>query len=213
MNFRLWIEGARSVKDLFAKGIDRKDPSILGYHGTSIQTIRALADGGFIPVSKGLKKVFGNHNDAAYGLHVAPNMENKVAKTLEFRRPQTMDPFADAMQFARHVASRHVFFDRYGMNMGRSTHHRAADDMMLGSFAGEKELSPIIKRLRLDPSPKEAVEAGVVLAISDRVAEKFRLLVGGDGNYINIVTNALPVEYVLGIEPQNDAAYEWLDSL
>lgn len=209
MEFRLWLEN-RTVRDLFAKGIDRRDPSILGYHGTSVQAVRALAERGFLPVAKGLKHVSGNTNDTAYGIHIAPNMDNKVAKTLEFRRDQAIDPYDDAMGFAKHVAARHVFFDRHGMNMDRATHHRAADDMMMGQLASKKDPESIIKRLRLDPSPKEAVQAGVVLAISDKVAERFRLVVGGDGNDINIATNALPIEYIIGIDPQNDAAYDWL---
>lgn len=210
----MWLEDAESaVKNLFAKGVNRNDPSILGYHGTSVQAIRVLAERGFLPVARGLKRVSGNLNDTAYGIHVAPNMMNKVARTIEFRRPQTVDPYDDAMGFAKHIASKHVFFDRYGLNIDRATHHRAAEEMMMGRFNGEKDHAAKIRRLKLDPSPREAVEAGVVLAISDRVAERFKLLVGGDGNDINIATNALPIEYIIGMDPQNDAAYDWLDSL
>lgn len=213
MEFRLWLENnSPRVKELFAKGINRKDSSILGYHGTSIQSVRVLAERGYLPVARGLKGVSGNRNDTAYGIHVAPNMGNKVAGAMEFRRPQNVDPYDDAMGFAKHVASRHVFFDRHGMNMDRAAHHRAADEMMMGRFTGEDPSSKI-RKFGLNPSPREAVEAGVVLAISDRVADKFRLLVGGDGNDINIVTNALPLEYIIGLDPQNDAAYEWLENL
>jgi hypothetical protein len=214
MEFRLWLENnSPRVKELFSKGINRKDPSILGYHGTSIQTMRALIEKGYLPVSNGLKGVFGNVKDKAYGIHVAPNMENKVVKTMEFRNPQTEDPYDDAMGFAALIAARHAFFDRHEMDMNKASHHRAADDMRAGPMISGREPKDIIKRLKINPEAKEAVEGGVVLAISDRVAEKFRIIVGGDGNDINIITNALPIEYILGIEPQNDAAYHWMDGL
>ena len=214
MNFRLWIEDSRqTVKQLFSKGIDRRDPSILGYHGTSIQTMRALMEKGYLPVSKGLKKVFGNVNDTAYGIHAAPNMENDVVKTLQFRNPQTEDPYDDAMGFASLVAARHAFFDRHGMDMRKASHHRAADDMRAGPIISGREPKEILRRLKLNAEPKESVQAGVVLAISDKVAEKFRIIVGGDGNDINIITNALPIDYIIGIDPADDAAYGWLDSI
>jgi len=67
-----------------------------------------------------------------------------------------------------------------------------------------------IRRGKPDPS---AIRGGVVLAVSQRVLERFRVGVGGDGNDINIESTELPVEFITGIEPENDAAYGWLDSL
>lgn len=190
-----------------------KDPNILGYHGTSIQTIRVLIERGHLPVAKGLMKVFGNVKDKEYGIHVSPNMENRIVKTLEFRNPQWYEPYKDAMAFAKLISKRHGFFDRYGMDMDRASHHRAADDMMMAPYISGRKKEDILKRLKIDPNPRDAIEAGVVLAISDRVAEKFRIVVGGDGNDVNIVTDALPIEYILGMDPADDAAYNWLDSL
>jgi hypothetical protein len=204
---------SHAVNELFSKGINRKDPSILGYHGTSIQTMRALMSKGHLPVAEGLKKVFGNTNDKEYGIHISPNMNNRVAKTLEFRNPQWYEPYNDAMAFAKLIAKRHSYFDKYNMDMERASHHRAADDMMLGPHISGQKPEEILKRLKLKPSPREALEAGVILAISEKVAERFKIIVGGDGNDINIITNALPIEYIMGIDPADDAAYHWLDSL
>jgi hypothetical protein len=214
MDFRLWLENsAHIVKELFIKGVNRRDPSILGYHGTSIQTMRVLAERGFLPVAKGLMGVFGNANDKEYGIHIAPNMENKVVKTLEFRNPPEPDAYEDAMGFAKHVSHRHSFFDKYGMDMENASHHKAADEMMMGDILKKNNAHLIAKKMRLNADARSSVEGGVVLAISDKISEKFKLIVGGDGNDINIVTDKLPVAYILGIEPQNDAAYHWLDSL
>lgn len=214
MDFRLWLEDSRqTVKQLFEKGIDRRNPSILGYHGTSIQTIRSLMAKGFLPVAKGLMRVFGNEKDTHYGIHVSPNMENAVVKTMQFRNPPEPDAYKDAMSWARHISERHALMDRYNMDMDKASHHRGADDMMMGQMVTGKSQQSIIKRLRLDPDPREAITAGVVLSISDKVSERFRLLVGGDGNDINIITNALPIDCILGIDPADDAAYRWLDEL
>ena len=210
MDFRLWLEdGRRTIKTLFERGIDRRDPSILGYHGTSVQTMRAAIERGVLPVARGLKRVFGNQNDTAYGLHVSPNMDNRIVRTLEFRNPPEPDAYKDALAWATHVSKRHSLFDMYGMDMNKSSHHRAASDIMMANDSPKSTM----KRLGLDHKPRETTTAGVILAISDRVAERFRLLVGGDGNDINIITNALPVEYILGIDPADDAAYKWLDAL
>lgn len=214
MEFRLWLEnGTQAVRQLFAKGIDRRNPSILGYHGTSIQTVRVLADRGFLPVAKGLVKIFGNRNDTEYGIHVSPNMENEVVKKIQFRNPPEPDAYRDAMAWAKHISERHSVMDMYGMDMDKASHHRGADDIMMDRMVSGRDKESVLKRLKLEPNPKETTRAGVVLAISDRIAERFKLVVGGDGNDINIITNALPMEYVLGIDPADDAAYHWLDSL
>jgi hypothetical protein len=63
-----------------------------------------------------------------------------------------------------------------------------------------------------EPDPG-AVQAGVVLAVSERIADRFRIGVGADGNDINIETAKLPAEYIVGIEPADDNAFEWLDAL
>lgn len=201
---------AAIVRAAFERGIDRSDPSVIGYHGTSVQTLRAAIQRGHLPVASGLGGVFGNASEADkfYGLHLVPNPSNRVVKSISFRRELIDKPYEDAMAWAKHTAARHVFFDRHGMDMDDKGHHRAAYRMYHGDDPYKATTG-----MRLGRGSPGAAPAGVVLAISERVAERFKVSMGGDGNDINVETNGLPLEYLTGVEPQNDAAYEWLDSI
>lgn len=201
----------QAIKDAFQRGIDRNDPGPLGYHGTSVQTLRAAIQKGHLPVAKGLSGLFGGgdaYKGRTYGLHLVPNPLNPAAKAIQFRNPPPDNPHEDAMQWARHTAARHMHFDRYGLDMDKKSHHDAAKKLHHGE--DPRKALRGVKTGRHDPA---ATAAGVVLAISDKAARDFKTSMGGDGNDINLQTRALPIQYITGIEPQNDAAYDWLDSL
>lgn len=216
MEFKNWMESAavgnaKKINDLFARGINRSDPSIVGYHGTSVQTLASAIEKGYIPVTKGLGAVHGgdSYKGEEYGIHIVPNMGNRIVGQINFRRePEHPDPFVVAMKWADYVSKKHAIFDRYGMDFGRVPHHKAANSIISGE-------SPraVVRGLKLREPNNTPIKGGVVLAISDKVSESFELSMGGDGDDINIKTRALPIEYILGIEPQNDDAYHWLDRL
>jgi hypothetical protein len=114
----------------------------------------------------------------------------------------------DALGWAKHIGERHHIMSSHGLDMSKPSHHRAADE--IHSLVPPEKAT---RGIRTGTPRPDAVHGGVVLAISDRAAERFGISVGGDGNDVNLETRNLPVEFITGIEPQNDAAYEWLDSL
>ena len=215
MEFREWMDGMRIlVSRAFQKGINPGDASVLGYHGTSMQALEHLLETGHLTLTKGSAQSFGGsfYRGRIYGFHIVPNPENPMVKGMEFRNPLHMgykSPMDDALSFARHIAHRHYIIRNQGLKMSRVAHQKAADDIISG-FSTPEEATRRVKRGEPDP---RAIQAGVVLAISERIADRFRIGVGGDGNDINIETTRLPAEYIVGIEPADDNAFEWLDSL
>lgn len=215
MEFREWLDDARVlVGGAFRKGINPRDASVLGYHGTSIQALEHLLDTGYMTLTKGSAQSFGGsfYRGRIYGLHIVPNPENPKVKGMEFRNPLHTgydSPMDDALSFARHIAHRHHTIRSLGLKMSRVAHQKAADDIISG-FSTPEEATRRVKKGEPDP---KAIRAGVVLAISEKAADRFRISVGGDGNDINIETTRLPAEYIVGIEPADDNAFEWLDSL
>lgn len=198
------------VIDRFEKGINRNDPGPLGYHGTSVHALVEAMRTGSLPVTKGAGGVFGGqmYKGVVYGIHIVPNPLNPVVRRMEFRRPLHEDPFADALAWARFIAQRHHLMKTRGLDLGRISHHRAADDIM-----NLKDPSLATRKLKLLSPDADAPNAGVVLAISQEAAGRFRIGVGGDGNDINVMTKALPLDLVTGIEPADDEAFRWLDTL
>lgn len=197
----------------FQRGIDPKDPATLGYHGTSVHTLLHATRTGSLPVARGLSDVSGgsSYKGRRYGLHLVPNPLNPHVRALDFRNPLHAgfkSPMEDALGWARHVARRHHTILSRGMDLGRAAHHRAADRIIAG-----EDPRDAMKRVKTsEPDPK-AMNAGVVIAISDEALKRFGISVGGDGNDINLETTRLPLEYVTGIEPADDSAFHWLDTL
>jgi hypothetical protein len=217
MEFKQWMEGreqnAAAVAAAFQKGIDPNDPEVLGYHGTSLQAIQHLIQTGSLTVTKGTASVFGSdhYKGRTYGIHLVPNPRNPKVMAMEFRSPLHRGfktPMDDATGWATHIADRHHIMKTHGLDLSKITHHRAADDIQ--SLVDPDKATRGIRRGKPDAA---AIRGGVVLAISQRVMERFRIGVGGDGNDINIESTELPVEFITGIEPENDAAYGWLDGL
>lgn len=203
--------GAAHVRDAFKRGIDAKDPSVLGYHGTSVQALEEAMRTGTLPVTKGAAGVFGDdrsYKGTTYGIHLVPNPLNEFVKNMSFRNPPFDDPMKDALEWARFIAERHHIMKTKGLDLSKIRHHRAADDIM-------NLIDPLkaTKGMKLLRQELDAPRAGVVLAISEEVARKFKIGVGGDGNDINIMSRGLPVSFVKGIEPADDEAFRWLDDL
>lgn len=203
--------GAAHVRDAFKRGINPGDSSVLGYHGTSVQALEEAIRTGTLPVTKGAAGVFGDdrsYKGATYGIHLVPNPLNEFVKDMSFRNPPFDDPMKDALDWARFIAERHHIMKTKGLDLSKIRHHRAADDIM--NLIDPLKATKGMKLLRPEPG---APRAGVVLAISEEAARKFRIGVGGDGNDINIMSRGLPVSFVKGIEPADDEAFRWLDAL
>jgi len=198
------------VAAAFRKGIDRGDASVLGYHGTSVQALEEAMRTGGLPVTRGAGGVFGGpaYKGVIYGIHIVPNHLNTVVKEMEFRRKPFDDPFNDALGWARFVAERHHLMKSRGLDLSRIAHHRAADDIM--NLVEPEKATRRIKLLQAEPG---SIRAGVVLAISEEASRRFKIIQGGDGNDINVMTKSLPLGLVTGIEPADDAAFHWLDAL
>ncbi len=225
MNFKLWLENDANKSILhqaFQKGIDKNDKSIIGFHGTSIFALLEAIKKGFLPVTSGSeifaageyqKKIYGQQFEN-YGFHVVPNPQNDIVKKIEFRKKLISDPYSEAIRWAEYISGRHYFFDKYKMNFENPNHHAASHEfgqmMHLDDKDSEQEIS---KKYNLKKPKPTAIKGGVVLAISDSVANNFKLAAGGDGDDLNIITKKLPIEYIKGIEPIDDSAYEWLDDI
>lgn len=216
--FRKWLaestqeDNRRIIHDAFSRGVDKNDASVIGYHGTSIQTLRVAIERGFMPVTAGLERVMGGDHykksKKMYGIHLVPNPKNAKVMSITFRNERDVDPQADAILWARHTAERHVLFDLFGLNMDDLRHHRAAFDIQQGFNPHN-----VMKKLKAGPPNPKAIMGGVVLSISDDVADEFEISVGGDGDDLNIHTTALPIKYIRGVEPHHQSSYDWLAAL
>ena len=224
MNFKVWFENNDMNKTIihsaFEKGIDKSDNSILGFHGTSIFTLMNAIKTGFLPITKGSEAYAGGggiestkaygENFEKYGFHLVPNPKNKVIQKINFRKNLIQDPYKEAVNWANYLASRHSYFDKYNMDLDNPEHHAASHELEAGMKIGEKEIQ---KKYNLQKPKSNPIKSGVVLAISDSAANDFEVLMGGDGDDINIVTKSFPLKYIKGIDPVDDYAYEWLDQL
>lgn len=207
------------IKNAFSKGIDQSDTSILGYHGTSLQTLIKALNTGYLAITAGTAQIHGGTHDSSiaaygsdlkdYGLHIVPNPLNKIVQSMTFRNELEKTPYKIAMRWASSVAERHSLFDKYNLDMNNPEHHEATSQLVWG----QKPKQQIEKEFKLKNPKRKYLQGGIVLAISDNVTSEFKINVGGDGDDINIITTQLPVKYIVGIEPENDAAYEWLDQI
>lgn len=216
LEFKIWLqesseENAKTVQAAFQRGVDRNDPSALGFHGTSLQTLKKALRTGFLPVTKGTEGVYGGDRYGpgkdAYGLHIVPNPNNATVRNIQFRREREIDPLEDAANWAKHTANRHHMFDKHGLDMNDPEHHKIAFLVQQGE-APESSL----KLPGRTPNPKP-IKGAVVLSISEDAARDFKTSVGGDGDDLNIQTEALPLRYIRGIEPHDQESYDWLDAL
>lgn len=215
--FRRWLsesnheENRRIIHAAFQRGVDKRDASVLGYHGTSLQTIRAATERGFLPVTKGSEDVYGSDRygpgKEPYGLHIVPNPNNPTVRGIKFRRASGIDPLEDAANWAKNTRNRHHLFDKHGLDMDDIEHHRAAFLVQQGEMP-EKSLAGLGRPPRTD-----IVRGAVVISISDDVARDFRVGPGGDGDDLNIQTRHLPINYIRGIEPHDQESYDWLQAL
>jgi hypothetical protein len=213
------------IQNAFSKGINKSDPSILGFHGTSIQTIMTAINTGYLTVTPGTAHIHAGTNQTSidsygpeledYGLHIVPNSLNKIVQAMTFRRKledsydENETPYMIAMMWAKTVAERHAFFDKYDLDINNPEHHQIVSDLSWN----QKEKNEAEKEHKLKKPKTKYLQGGVVLAISDDVINEFKINLGGDGDDINIIAKQLPVRYILGIEPENDAAYDLLDQL
>ena len=113
-----------------------------------------------------------------------------------------------AGQFASVIRDRHARFQKYGLDLNNPKHH----ELLYPIENMEKTESEIVRKHKLR-SVGLIKSGGVILAISDKVRDEFEVVVGGDGDDLNIKTNALPLRYVVGIEPVDDYSFDVLDSL
>lgn len=235
MRFRTWLENenhrmpfAPQVKSLF-ENFSKRNPSIIGFHGTSLQTVRFLAENGYLPTSKSIGLASGgthttqgqnpaySEDMSDYGIHLAPNINNPVAQKLQFTNPTVKNPYEDAAEFGKVSSHTHEFMDTYGLDFKNPDHYKTAADYHWDSptwpeKSQQQYRDKFVKSRNLGPA-RSAIHGAVVLAISESVADKFKIKVGGDGNDINVVTNKLPIDFILGIDPATDSAYEWLEGL
>ena len=218
--FRLWLESSSNeaiIKNAFSRGVSKSDASVIGYHGTSIQTIIYAINTGFLPVTAGTEHLYsGLHQKhiygkkfELYGIHIVPNPNNKVVKTMPFKQPLSPNPMEEAEKYAKVISQRHSVFDQYSLDWFDPKHHEIAKTI------DDIDHSPeyVQKKFKLSPPKAKFLQAGVVLALSETIVDDFAINVGGDGDDINIITKELPIKYIVGIEPIDDAAYDWLDSL
>jgi hypothetical protein len=202
------------VKKAFADGIDKDDSSVLGYHGTSLLSLQSAIDRGYFRVTEGTGILYGGEHSgyskdfSDYGFHIMPNPDNKIVKGMEFRNPLNTSAITIAGQFASVIRDRHARFQKYGLDLDNPKHH----ELLYPIENMEKTESEIVRKHKLR-SVGPIKSGGVILAISDKVRDEFEVVVGGDGDDLNIKTNALPLRYVVGIEPVDDYSFDVLDSL
>lgn len=222
MKFKLWLENNTNklmISQLFERGINRNDTSILGFHGTSLITIQKALQTGLLPVTTGsaessagthrsAKKAYGD-DLSGYGFHIVPNPKNKIIQQINFTKPLLQDAYEEGLKWAKFNANRYSFFDKYNMNLSDPLHHKISQEFMWKSKT-EKEIQ---KQYELDQPKKEFVNSGVLLAISETAAHDFKIFPGGDGDDLNIATKNLPIKYISGIEPADDHAFDWFESL
>lgn len=176
-----------------------------------------IVKNGFMPVTKGIgKNIAGSNANSIlaygsdysnYGLHIVPNPKNPLIKNFHFSKPIDPNPYDQAVSWAQYLKKRHSYFPKYQMDFNNPDHHRAS---MRFDFENDKDVQ---KNYNL-PNPIQNFKSGsVVLAISDDVLNNFKVQIGGDGDDLNIITNNLPVKFIIGIEPQDDQTYDYLDQL
>lgn len=225
MNFKNWFENNNVNKTIihneFEKGINKNDNSILGFHGTSILTLMSAMKNGFLPITKGIESFAGGvgthsikaygENYEKYGLHLVPNPNNNIVKKMDFRNNLIQNPYQEAVNWAKYIARKHHYFDKYDMNLDNVDHHAISDELE-NALTSHNEKN-IQQNYNLNSPKHNPIKSGVVLAISDSVANDFEILMGGDGDDVNIVTKSLPIKYIKGIDPVDDYAYDWMDKL
>jgi hypothetical protein len=206
------------LSQVFSQGINHDDPKILGYHGTSLQTLMFAAKNGYLPVTSGSEKHKGGTHDQAftsygkdyslYGIHLVPNPNNKDVKEMLFKRTLETKPYKQAQEWAKWAKGFHSQFEKYGLDINNPEHHRIAMDL-----EAKPNKEEVVKQHKLPKPLQNFTHGAVVLAISDEVMHNFQVNMGADGDDLNIITKKLPIQFIIGIEPQDDETYNYLDNL
>jgi len=182
-----------SIKRLAETSIDVEDKSILGFHGTSIEAIRYLAEHGKMPVTGCYDIEFHiadasgvNYDTGPYGeakkyaeIHV---FRNQLIRDLNKLTKLTRERLRDVMIFCED--------DWYPFDYDFWQFLKESLKM------SEYEFMKYIKKLRRNNNHK-----GVVLAIRNSISE-LKPYAGCEEDFVVSVPEGLPLQYICGIEPQ-----------
>jgi hypothetical protein len=198
------------VRETFRRGLD-DSKQVIGWHGTSIQTMKFACEHGFLPVGNPIIARGEHYGIEDYGVYLFPNMSHSYNQLLNFREPTT-----HGVELAKNAAA----------TLGRLHHIAEALNIPLDdpryAFVHEATWMRLVDPKNAAENgylPKDARRAlkesdrfsGFTLAISEEVLSRFKVLTGEDGDDIKVVLKeGLPLQFVFGIEPHGQVEWDWI---
>lgn len=199
-------ENERAVVNLFESGLERKSEAF-AMHGTSLEAIQHLIETGVMPAEGRLPGEF---------------------YFLSLERHGVTEAMKGAVAYAQWNANKHYISDRLPFELNKALFEGLSQFVADTAIAqGQSEhfdqfldaaLQHEISRKQLTAWLMESIKnrGGVVILIDPRAEQDFKTHYDDDpnmdGDYLR-APEGLPLEYIIGIEPQGDYEYEFLEAL
>lgn len=204
--------------ELFESGMNAKD--IIGYHGTSLESIEFLAKSGHLPGG-----LFSHAGQEGKYLYFFPKKSEFLhhPSASEFREEKSL--VSEAADYAESIAGSHCLLKRLGLDIGdreldpmaRNLVSNIPADVWNPTTERDHFLNNLgIKKTDLDEALDDARKRkGVVLALNKTILTSHTLS-GGDpteGDLRILIPEGLSLDYISGLEPIGQVEWEYFEKL
>lgn len=211
----------RQIVELFTSGLNSED--IIGYHGTSLESVRYLLDKGYLPGSTG-GQLEGHHPSGH--LYFFP-LASKVSD-LGMRSYKAYDFITDekeaveqASGYASDLAGQHFLVSSLGYNLDDRQVGTLARDLILSDTDNFKKAYSFfvnngVQKKSLDQLIQKAKQRkGVILALAKNVLSDYSVGIGdpGERDLDLKVGHGLLCENLAGIEPLSQESWDFFEEL
>lgn len=206
----------------FEEGLD--DPNIIGYHGTSIQTVKYIEEFGGLPGSENSRLSTSTEGVPELSIfYLNSEHKDKVKFRIMKQYHKNDELLAAASSYASTIAERHYFYEQLGIPLDSQIW--PGDLMYSYSSNDYEELDEIAKKYHITreyiiqalKNTKKADPQGVVLGILPSALENHEWLETTEGGELAEIVVKIPegfsYKFIGGIEPQGQTEYEYFTKL
>lgn len=211
-------ERIQFLVEAFEDGLN--SPDIIGYHGTSIQTIEHIIKFGKLPGSENSKLSTSKEGVAEFSIfYLGSEQKDKVYSGLGKKFHKNDKLLGAAASYASTIAERHYFAEQLGLPAGTMVSFLDANILredyipeLIERFGVTKEQIYKAINATMNENPQ-----GVVLGISSATLKNYEWLETTEGGEFAEVVIKIPEGFsykqIAGIEPQGQGEYDYFTKL
>ncbi len=211
-------ERIRHLLNAFEEGMN--SPNIIGYHGTSIETIKYITEYGILPGSEVNKLSTSKEGCPEFSIYYLKSSKKDAVifeTSGKFYNDKLLKGAAD---YAEIIATEHYFMSQLGMNLNTNKRITFVDIEEHTKYREQFMKKHNFSKTQIDVAIKATLKAkpkGVILGISRNALREYSWTETDEGGELAEVVIKIPKGFIYkniaDIEPQGQAEYNYFTEL